>query len=67
MRSSVIAFSLVVLSGCGSCVEEKRAPEVEQARPTIQTITQMTEAGPRPVVVRDDSKLSDFVKRDGGS
>ncbi len=67
MRCSVMAFSLVVLSGCGSCVEDKKAPEVEQARPTIQTITQMTEAGPRPVVISDDSKLSDFAKRDGGS
>ncbi|MBX3225150.1 MAG: hypothetical protein KF795_31825 [Labilithrix sp.] len=63
----MVVVSLALLSGCGSCLEDKKVPETEQTPPTIKTITKTTEAGTRPVVVSDGVNLSGIVNRDGGS
>ena len=57
---------LVLLGGCGSCLDDKKVPEVGGPE-TIKTITKTTALGKRPVVVGDSVMFSKHAKRDGGS
>jgi len=65
MRRPLAAIALIVLNGCGSCLDEK-APEVEQP-PTIKTVSKTTEAGvKRPILVGDGVNFGTLAKRDAG-
>jgi len=58
----VAAFFLMLLSGCGSCLEDKKVPETEQPVPTIKTVTKTTEAGTkRPVLVGEGVNFATAV------
>ena len=63
---SVMLVVLVLLGGCGSCLDDKKVPEVD-GPPTIKTVTKTTELGKRPILVGDGVRFSDHAKRDGGS
>ena len=66
MSRLLVAVSLVLLGGCGSCLDDKKDPAME-GPPTVKTVTKTTESGKRPVVVGDGFKFSDVGKRDGGA
>jgi len=58
---------LVLLGGCGSCLDDRRVPDVEKGPPKIKAITTTTDAGRRPVLVGDSVRFSSVLSRDGGS
>ena len=71
MRRVVLTIALMLLGGCGSCLEEKKAPE-QRELPTpgpAQTVLKTLEGGAKqPVVVGNDGfSVSRFVKHDGGA
>lgn len=59
MRAALAAGLLMLLGGCGSCVEDKvedkQVPRVDEAPPKVRTIvTRTTDGGlRRPLVVED--------------
>ncbi len=63
---SVLLVPFVLLGGCGSCLDDKKVPEVD-GPPAIKTVTKTTVLGNRPVIVGDGVRFSDHAKRDGGS
>lgn len=68
MRRVVAALSLMLLSGCGSCLEDKKIPETEQPTPTIKTITKTTEGGAkRPVLVGEGVRFAGAVPNEAGA
>ncbi len=72
MHRAAAVIALLLLSGCGSCLDDEKASAVEAA-PTatsaaVKTIARTTEAGQRrPVIVADGVTLSGLMKRDGGA
>ena len=68
MRGVMAVAGLMLLSGCGSCLEDKKVPEVEQTTPTIKTVTKRMEGGTtRPVLVGDSVNLADLMKHDASA
>jgi len=69
MRAVVFSISLMLLSGCGSCVEEKPVPNVDPAPATAATVRRSTDGGlVLPIVVGDDGvRVSRFASGDGGA
>ena len=66
MQRTVAIVSLMLLSGCGSCFDDKKVPEVDHA-PTIQTVTRTTEGGgKRPVLVGESVGFAGLIPRDAG-
>ena len=53
MRRAVAVVSLMLLSGCGSCIEDKTVPEPASSSPPVKTVVMKTEDGGvrRPAVV----------------
>ncbi|MBX3263200.1 MAG: hypothetical protein KIS78_10065 [Labilithrix sp.] len=59
--SRMIVVSFVFLSGCGSCVEDKKESASPPVPSTILTVTKTTEAGTRPILVRDPVNHADIL------
>lgn len=56
------ALCLIGLSGCGSCLEDKKVPEGEEKQP-VRSITRQTDGGKHRIVVGEGVSLSDTLKR----
>jgi hypothetical protein len=72
MRRVTSALYFLLLTGCGSCVEDKKAPEVEQTPSVGKAIMRTTDAGKRAVQVGEGPGFAGIVTRtdagaDGGS
>lgn len=65
-RFAIVICFVVLLGGCGSCLDGNQGSEGTDAPPTIKTVTKTTEQGKRPVVVSDGFRFADHAKRDGG-
>ncbi|MBX3212277.1 MAG: hypothetical protein KF850_09615 [Labilithrix sp.] len=62
----MIVASVVFLSGCGSCVEDKKESASPPVPSTVLTVTKHTDAGTRPILVRDPVNHADILLDAGG-
>ena len=65
MRRFAFLVSLMLMSGCGSCFDDKKVPEVEQSSRQIKTIARTDETGAkrRPVQVGESVSFAGIAAK----